>query len=195
VNQPNAATAIDVASMPWAFTQHQPLDTSAFIAEAEKRGVDLDIPTLRELYRHGLLIPFVQITYRAVRPPATPDPSELPLGGTQLMDLRSARDTGRLRDLSALPSQARLPFELSKETWPKAWRGLLYSWYQLLALPSLGNVLAERKCQQRGQQRIARLPKPEQALLDRAEKLRNWSSPSPRSRPATCLTSIPSGWS
>jgi hypothetical protein len=37
--------------MPWAFTQHQPLDTAHFIEEAKRRGVDLDLSTLRELYR------------------------------------------------------------------------------------------------------------------------------------------------
>ena len=73
MDQPDGANAIEVASMPWAFTQHQPLDTSAFISEAEKRGVNLDIATLRELYRRRMLIPFVMITHRPVGPPAPPN--------------------------------------------------------------------------------------------------------------------------
>ena len=37
-----------------------------FIDEAKKRGIELDLSTLRELYRHGLLTPFVELTYRPV---------------------------------------------------------------------------------------------------------------------------------
>jgi hypothetical protein len=62
----STASAMDVASMTWAFTQQQPIDTADFIAEAPGRGVGLDLPVLRELYRHGLLVPFVSITYLPV---------------------------------------------------------------------------------------------------------------------------------
>jgi hypothetical protein len=158
--------------MPWALTQRQPLDTSAFIKEAEKRGVSLDIATLRELYRQRLLIPFVHITHQPVRPSAKPVEPESPFGGTRLTDLRWARDTGRLRDLSATPFMPSLPFERGKQKSRGWWNGLLYSPYQLLALPTLGNVLAERTYQQRGKRRIARLPRPDQMLLDLAGRLR-----------------------
>lgn len=36
VNQLPAATAVDVASMPWVFTQSHPLKTSSFIDEAKE---------------------------------------------------------------------------------------------------------------------------------------------------------------
>src|ERR1700761_8201508 len=58
--------------MPWVFTQAHPLETRTFIDEAKQRGFDLDLTTLRELYRHGLLVPFVEVTYRPVREPANP---------------------------------------------------------------------------------------------------------------------------
>jgi hypothetical protein len=86
-----------------------------------------------------MLIPFVQITSRPVRRPARQDAAESPFGGTGIADLRLAHDTGRLRDLAAIPYQPRLSFEPSKWTWPTTspWTGLLYSPYQFLAMPEL----------------------------------------------------------
>ena len=97
-------------------TQNEPLDVEEFISEAQKRGFHLRTATLRELYRHRLLLPFIQITNRPVREPAEPTKAESPFGGTHLIDLRSARDTGRLRDLVAIPYQPRVSFEPTKST-------------------------------------------------------------------------------
>jgi len=174
VNQPDGATAVDVASMPWAMTQNEPLAIEEFIGEAKKRGFDLNTATLRELYRNRLLIPFVQITRRPVREPARPAVAESPFGGTRLIDLRLARDTGRLRDLAAVPYQPRVSFESAKWTWPanSPWTGLLYSPYQLLALPDLDAMLSKQTYHKRGERVIARMPKPPQLLLDRMERFR-----------------------
>ncbi len=174
MNQPNGATAVDVAMMPWAMTQNEPLDVEEFIREAQKRGYQLRAATLRELYRHRLLLPFIQITRRPVREPAKPAKAESPFGGTHLIDLRLARDTGRLRDLAAIPYQPRVSFEPAKSTWPASplWTGLLYSPYQLLALPELDAILARQTCHKRGERIIARMPKPSQPLLDRMERFR-----------------------
>ena len=81
-------------------------------------GFHLRTATLRELYRNRLLIPFIQITNRPVRKPAKPTKAESPFVGTRLIDLRLARDTGRLRDLAAISYQPRLCFEPTKWTWP-----------------------------------------------------------------------------
>jgi len=160
--------------MPWAMTQNEPLDVEEFIGEARKRGFHLRTATLRELYRHRLLIPFIQITNRPVREPAKSAEVESPLGGTHLIDLRLARDTGRLRDLAAIPYQSRLSFEPTKWTWPtdSPWTGLLYSSYQLLALPELDAMLARQTYHKRGERIIARMPKPSQPLLDRMGRFR-----------------------
>jgi hypothetical protein len=158
--------------MPWAFTQNQPLDTAHFIKEAERRGVDLDLSTMRELYRHQLLIPFVSITHRPVIAPSEPTEPEPLRGGTRLEQLRWARDTGRLRDLAGLPFMPRLPFERPKERSRWWWNCLLYSWYQLLVLPEIGGLLAYRRYRRRDSHRIAWLPRPDPLLLDRAQKLR-----------------------
>lgn len=173
MNQLSGAAAIDVASKPWALSQNQPLDTAAFIDEAKKRGFQLDISTLRELYRYRLLIPFVELTYRRVREPAKPIEPESPLGGTHLVDLKSARDVGRLRDLSTVPFRPRLSLALSRKSWTSPASGVLYSPYQLLTLPELKAVLAERTYRKHGKGTIARLPMPTNpVLLDRIERLR-----------------------
>lgn len=158
--------------MPWVFTQAHPLDTRSFIDEAEQRGFDLDLTTLRELYRHGLLVPFIEVTYRPVREPSKPDGPEPIAGSSRLMDLREARDTGCLRDLSAEPFKRHLQFERDGQKPRGWWNGFIYSRYQLLALPTLENTLAERKYRIRGKQRFARLPEPDQWLLQGTEKLR-----------------------
>jgi hypothetical protein len=158
--------------MPWALTQRQPLDVPGFISEAEKRGFDLDLATLRELYRRRLLIPFVMLTHQPVRPPAKPEEPDSPFGGTRLMDLRWARDTGRLRDLSAARYMPRLAWERGRQKSRGWWNGMIYSYYQLLALPTIENILASRRYQQRGKQRVARLPEPDPLLRHGTEKLR-----------------------
>lgn len=61
-------SSADVAALPWAFTQHQPLSTSEFISQAKLRGFDLNLSTLRELYRHGVLVPFVYVSNRQMGP-------------------------------------------------------------------------------------------------------------------------------
>ena len=59
------------------------------------------------------------------------------MGGTRVMDLREARDTGCLRDLSAEPFKRHLQFEHDGQKPRGWWNGFLYSPYQLLALPAL----------------------------------------------------------
>ena len=63
-------------------------------------------------------------------------------------------------------------FERGKQKSRGWWNGLIYSWYQLLVLPQLEQVLARRTYQKRGGRLIARLPKPDPILVDRADKLR-----------------------
>jgi hypothetical protein len=172
VNQPDGATVIDVAAMPWAFTQQHPLDTSSFISEAKKRGFDLDLSTLRELYRHRLLVPFIEITGRPVRAPFTPDEPEPMAGSSRLAEIREARNTGCLRDLSTEPFKRHLRFEQGKQQSRRWWNGFIYSRYQLLALPELKNVLADRTYQKRGTRRFARIQALHPMWVDRLERLR-----------------------
>jgi antitoxin component HigA of HigAB toxin-antitoxin module len=159
--------------MPWVFSQSHLLDTDSFIEEAGKRGVTLDHPALRELYRRGLLMPLVELTARQVCTPWKPDEPEPDALSGGLMLLRRARDAGRLRDLSAEPFKPRLAFEPMEQTPPFRWDGLVYSRYQLLGLPLLTDVLLGLTYQQRGTRRIARLPAPGPALIEHARHLRD----------------------
>ena len=170
----DVASSVDVATMPWAFTQHQPLDTAHFISEAERRGVDLDLSTLRELYRHAVIVPFVCVSEQRVGPKPEPVESEPHRGGgTVLTRLRDARDRGRLTDLATGTFRPRLRFERRDGVDPRRWwNGLIYSWYQLLVLPEIESLLACRVYHKRGERRIVRLPQPHPLLLDRAQKLR-----------------------
>jgi hypothetical protein len=172
VSQTDGASAVDVASMPWVFTQRHPLDTSTFASEAGKRGIELDLATLRELYRHRLLVPFVELTHRPTRAPFTPDEPEPIAGSSRLTEIRQARNTGCLRDLSAMPFLPRLPFECGRQKSRFWWNGLIYSQYQLLALPVLEDRLRRRTYHKRGTHRVARLPAPHPLLLDQIGQMR-----------------------
>ena len=170
---PITASTVVAASLPWAFTQRQPLGTDSFISEAKRRGVDLDISTLRQLYRRGLLAPFVYINDRQVGPKPEPVTSEPPHGGTLLYRLRHGRDRGRLSDLASQPVRPRLRFERPDKADPhRWWNGFIYSWYQLLVLPEIEGLLALRRHRWRAGQPVVWLPEPHQFLLDRAAKLR-----------------------
>jgi len=66
----------------------------------------------------------------------------------------------------------RLPFERQGQRSRSWWNGLLYSWYQLLALPEIDGLLALRRYRRRDAHRIAWLPEPHPVLLNRALRLR-----------------------
>jgi hypothetical protein len=159
--------------MPWAFTQHQPLDTAHLIDEAKRRGLDLDLPTLRELYRHKLLVPFVYVNDCQVGPVPAPVTDEPWPGGTRLQQLRHARDRGRLNDLGAAPFRPRLQFALPSSRDPRRWwNGLLYSWYQLLICSEIDGLLSHRRRRRTADATVrTRLPEPHPILLDRVEKV------------------------
>ena len=88
---------MDIASISWALTQHQPLDMSHFIDEARRRGYDLSLSTLRELYQHWVIVPFVYVNSRQVGPMPDPIGHEPSSGGALLTELRYARDRGLSR--------------------------------------------------------------------------------------------------
>ena len=104
------ASAVDIAGLPWVFTQHNPLSSSEFIRAAKDRGVDLNELKLRQLYKRGVLAPLVMLTATSQadpRPVTGPEPAAR---GTWLMELRAARTDGRLVDLATQPFHPRLPF-------------------------------------------------------------------------------------
>lgn len=133
-----------VASLPYAFTQTPPLDTGAFIDQAKRRGHDLDLPALHDLYRHRLLIPLLYVSTRPASTPVDLDDEEPWRGSHLLTLLRAGRNSGRLVDLAEAPYKPWIKFEAAKHQPRPWWNGLLYSQHQLLALPRLENWLASR---------------------------------------------------
>jgi hypothetical protein len=159
--------------MPWAFTQSQPLTSADFIKEAERRGFNVKASTLRLLYRHGLLIPFVYLGARQVTPTPTPVEYEPVARGTWLIELRHVRDRGRLCDLAELPFKPWLRFERKKEDPREWWNGLLYSRYQLLVLPELNSVLVKQRYRRsRDGKLLVRLPQPDEYVRQEAARFR-----------------------
>jgi hypothetical protein len=107
----DVVSSVTVAGLPWLFTQSHPLSTSDFISEAKRRGLDSDLSMLRELYRRGLLIPFVYVSSRQVGPRPEAVTGEPYPRGTWLSELRHARDGGRLLDLAHIRFRPRLRFQ------------------------------------------------------------------------------------
>ncbi len=167
------ASSVDVASLPWVFTQQHPLDTASFIDEAERRGFNLDLCIMRELYRHSLIIPFVYVSNRRVGPVPKLLESEPLSGSSDLTNLRYARDSGRLLDLTTVPFRRKLRFKRREADSRLWWNGLLYSRYQLLVLPELRNVLAHCRRKLRDRQVITRLPASHPNLLEQAARFRS----------------------
>jgi hypothetical protein len=173
--QPGAST-VQVAALPWVFTQQYPLDTDSFLDGAKRRGFDLDLHVLRELYRHSLLVPFVYVSDRQVGEipePAGPEPKWAVHGSTHLRNLRHARDRGRLTDLAKTPFRRKLRFERREGDSHLWWNGLIYSHYQLLALPELRDILNRGRVRIRDRGWITRLPPPGPFTLDRMVKFRH----------------------
>jgi hypothetical protein len=165
-------SAVDVVAQPWIFTQRQPLSTSEFVRAARDRGVDLDELKLRQLYKRGLLTPFVALTgtqQTGSRPVTVPEP---PARGTWLMALRAARNDGHVVDLAEHDFQPRLTFTRPRNAKPGWWNGLLYSHHQLLVLPHLVSYLSHCRYSYHHNQVYPTLPKPGDFLIGRAPQYR-----------------------
>lgn len=169
------ASSVDVSGLPWVFTQQHPLDTSSFVDEAKRRGFDLDL-VMRELYRHSLLVPFIYIGNRQVGTipePVGGEPKWAVFGSSRLIELRHARDKGRLTDLAAIPFRRKLRFERREGDSRLWWNGLIYSRYQLLVLPELRDILSHRRQQIRDGQLVTRLPSSGPFTLERITRFRS----------------------
>jgi hypothetical protein len=136
---------LSMLTVPWVFSQSHPLTTSNLISELKKRAVSLDSQTLRELYRRGDLRPLAEITTRPVRPGVAI--SEIPAArGSLQAELRIALAAGRIRDPGADGFRPRLRFDDRRRGDPPRWmNGLIYSRWQLLAVPELRRRLPLRR--------------------------------------------------
>jgi hypothetical protein len=137
-------SSLTAASLPWAFTQHRPLDTGEFIREAKHRGLDLDLAALHDLYRYRLLVPFVYVGSRKATEAVDLGDLDLYHDNQHLIELRAGRNGGRLVDLASAPHKPWIKFEEPKQKPRPWWNGLIYSRYQLLALQELKDWLSTR---------------------------------------------------
>jgi hypothetical protein len=158
------------ASQPWVFTQSTPLDTRSFPSEAKRRGFDLSVWLLRELYRRRLLVPLGAIRDRRVSDPMTYVQDPQRPGGTRLEQFRRARCSGKLQDLMTVPFKDSIRFTPRTRPAPSGWwDGLLYSRYQLLILPHLSTILSLARWIGSGERPAIRLPTPSAALMEQAQ--------------------------
>jgi hypothetical protein len=160
-----AVSSLEVAALPWVFTQHHPLSTSEFIRKAKDRGVRLDELMLRQLYKQRVLIPLVAVTSTRQTEPRTPAHPEPRSGGTLLSQLRAARLDGRLMDPAAQPFQQRLRFMPPRPFMTGWWNGLIYSEHQLAIVPRLPDYLSKCRYSRRDKTFHPRLPEPDPFLL------------------------------
>ena len=106
----------------------------------ESAGVNLLESQLELLHRRRLLVPLFRVYSRQVEASEPPNLGRFVTGRTG--DVHSAKAEGRLRD----PSKIRF------RPWPKPGptAGVLYSWYQLLALRQFGPWVGHFKCRRAG---------------------------------------------
>lgn len=158
---------IDVMSLPWVFTNRQPLNSRDFIQLAKKRGVSLDELKLRQLYKYKILTPLIAITPRRRYIPTKTQTYDEPQYSheTYLSEFRKARNDGRLLDLNSSPFFRKL--FTSRPSHNLHW-GLIYSHHQLIVLPKLDNLLARCHYSYRNKQSYPHLPEPDFILKHKA---------------------------
>lgn len=129
------------ACEPWAFTQQPPMTTRDFSKAAARRGLFVDDPLLRELWRVGALAPIVEVRRRRSGPPC---PSRIPepyVSGTWAREVRLARDRGRLIDPEDLGFRPQVRFKPPPGGSHSWWNGLIYTRWQLLALERFSRLV------------------------------------------------------
>lgn len=135
---PRRLSGVELVAIPFVFTQSDPLTTSLLNKEAERRGLRLDSGVLQMLHQRACMRPIVEILSEGSeeRLPGSVSSGHLPT------DLHLAREQGRLRDPDAGPSLPGLRFDERTLSDPRRWwNGLVYSRWQLLAIPFLRECL------------------------------------------------------
>ena len=133
----------------------------------------LDPSLLRELYRHGVLVPFAQVRDHRASPPVDLVAPQFAAHNTFLRELLQAARLGRLVDPAMAAYQPRLRFdERHHADRPGWWNGLLYSRYQLLLLPEIDRYLGRAIFRGKLGLPVARLPAADQYLTQLAQRYR-----------------------
>jgi hypothetical protein len=158
----------------YVFSQSPALQSSNFISEAGRRGLDLDANLLRALYLSGELSPLVRVTSRRVGAPEAL-PRETRSGfDSNLSLLQHSFAKGRLDDPS-LNINRRLRFGDRRTSDPPRWRnGLFYSRWQLLDVVHLRRVVSRARTHGRPGRRWVSLADSQPDRV-RASLYRRWS--------------------
>jgi hypothetical protein len=171
-----ALTALDILKFPLAFTQSPPVTTADFVSKAKDRGLSLDTALLRELYRHGDLVPLLEVKARRVAAGVEP-PADERFGSNSLTRrLLSALAEGRLRDPADAPFRPKVRFDSRRTTDPRGWsNGLFYSRWQVLSVPSVRGMVQKARVVGGPNRRRTVLPASEFLQLSSPQEYRRWA--------------------
>jgi hypothetical protein len=171
-----ALAALDILKFPLAFTQSPPVTTADFVSKAKERGLPLDTALLRELYRHGDLVPLLEISARRVAAGAEA-PADERFGSNSLTRrLFSALVEGRLRDPADAPFRPKVRFDSRRTTDPRGWsNGLFSSRWQLLSVPSVRGMVHKASVVGGPNRRRTVLPVSEFVQLTSPQEYRRWA--------------------
>ena len=128
------------ASLPYAMTQRPPLTTSEFTKEADKRHIGCSEVELREMWRDGLLTPFLEVRTRRFGSGLVGKPDDLVWVDSNRNYLTEARDSGRLADARVSGFRHQIRWAKTRSTW----NGLLYSPWELIRLGALESKSTNR---------------------------------------------------
>jgi len=173
VTSPPPSIVRAAASEPWAFAPEDPLTTAEFCKEAKNRGIDLSEEQLPDLWRVGVLVPFIEIRNKPLHQPATSVIPEPRIPGYWEREVRLARGSGRLVDPEELGFRPQVRFWRPQPQWPAQWwNGLLYSRWQLLGLYEVRHVLDRGRWRRDGDRIRWLSPSIDQYQRDRAAEAR-----------------------
>lgn len=165
MSQPMSLDVLDALASAWVFTSSHPLTTEEVVTEAKRRGVELDTPLLRELYRRGFLTPLLEVMERRVSEPRQVVGGPQPRG-TRQSQVLNALNRGSIRDLTTTAFRPRMRFDRAGLDDPHGWwNGLVYSRWQLLALADIRPYLSHQRRSGPYENRRVRLPEPKEFLV------------------------------
>lgn len=142
-----ARTPVELLDQPFAFTQVPLLTPEQFVRAARDRGVNLAESQLEGLHRTRLLTPLLRFRRdgRAISASHRSDPHRARQiarwDPTWPVDLRTAREEGRLFDARTEPFVARRRLERQVGEIKYRASAFLYSQHQLVSLPTIKQAL------------------------------------------------------
>jgi hypothetical protein len=139
----SSRSTLDLLELPWPFSQVSLLTPQEFARQGEERSIGsggargLDVSSLQELHRTGILVPFYRVDIASGNPERVRKVADSLtvqfVRNTIPTELFRAAIDGRAADPAQEPFQP-WPSERQRVTWPSVESGYLYSYHQLLGL-------------------------------------------------------------